>query len=500
MATLEVTEFVTIEGLPLCETGIDYPASTGPISLTTSMFSSAVEFAQDPHGLAPRIKISHGLNPIDADLQSLFDQYNSERDASEPSLGTILNLRTENSGHTLVGDWYGLPRWLAEILQSAYPARSIEGGAWQNPANQKTYDFMIEACVLLGVVGPGCTSLADIQELFSASGPEITVIEMSSSTKTSTKMGGKLRMPAALQVNVEDIRRDFYQDFAQGDRYWWWDRELLSDPWEFICSDDNGDLWRVPFEVEEDEDGDTLVTSWGEPQPIKIQYTPDAKRSGDQVAATRMISSQIPGAGVLLAVNDAPFRRKEEKPAMGIDISALRERLSISEEDLPDDATDEQINAALAATPDEDESEETEESPDEEAAAVAASKNGDTVQVHRDVWDRTVRGAELAVTQQQERDRSDNDTFLETAIREGRITRASKKNYLTEMNGPGNTGCGPARDSLREMISKLEKGVSMPIDEVGHGEGAGDHNTIQAGTGLFPKLDAAREARARQEV
>lgn len=499
MATLEVAEFVTIEGLAMCETGIAYPASTGPISLTSQMFASAVEFAQDPHGLAPRIKISHGANPINEDLQSLFDAYNAERDGSEPALGTILNLRTANAGHTLVGDWYGLPKWLADILQSAYPARSIEGGTWQNEANQKSYDFIVEACVLLGVVGPGCTSLADVQELFSAAGPKVTVIEMSH--KETTQTGGKLRMPAALQVNVEDIRRSFYNEFAQGDRYWWWDRELLSEPWEFICSDDNGDLWRVPFEVEQDEDGDTIVSSWGEPQPIKIQYTKDVKREGEEVAAVRMISAQIPNAGTVLAVNNNPLRekQKEAKPAMGIDIPALRERLGVSEEDLPDDATEEQINAALAAEPEPEDDSEDSTSKDE-AAAVAAAK-GNVITVDREIWEQTRRGAELAITQQQERDRGDNTTFLETAVREGRISRAARDSYLTQMNGPDNSGRGPARDAIKAMIEQLPKGVAMPVEEVGHGESEPLTTDTQMGTGLFPKLEEARARRvAGQEA
>ncbi len=301
MTTIDLAEFVTVEALPICETGINYPASTGDVSLTSSMLASAIEYANDdPHGRGPRIKIAHGDTPLNDDLQSLFEQYNQGRDASLPSLGTILNLKTVNSGHTLVGDWYGLPAWLAEILSTAYPARSLEGGAWQNPANLKNYDFMIECVSLLGVVGPGCTSMKDIQDLFSSDGPNVTVVEMS---RPKAKMGGSKAMPA-LQVNVEDIRRDFYDQFAQGDRWWWWDRELLSDPWEFIASDENGDLWRVPFTPSADGDGDTMVV-WGEPQPIKIKYEEDPKRVADDTvnASIRLVSSRIEGTGTVLAAS-----------------------------------------------------------------------------------------------------------------------------------------------------------------------------------------------------
>ncbi len=183
---------------------------------------------------------------------------------------------------------------------------------------------------------------------------------------------------------------------------------------------------------------------------------------------------------------------------MGIDIPALRTRLGISDTDLPDDATEEQINAALAAEPDE-ETEETEagsESPAAPPASTEASVDGDTVRVHKDVWAETQRGANLAVEHQKERDRSDNETFLSAAVRDGRISVSSKKNYLAQMNGPKNDGRGPDRDGLREMISKLEKGVSMPVGEVGHSEGEILEMSTPQGTGLFPKLDAQREARA----
>ncbi len=506
MATIELTEFVTVEALPICETGVDYPASTGPFSITRSMIQSVIEFTNDdPHGRAPRIKIAHGDSPINADLQSLFEQYQSGRDASVPTLGTIINLATENDGHTLVGDWYGLPAWLAEIMHSAYPARSLEGGSWQNPANQKNYDFMIEAVSLLGIVGPGCTSLADVQELFSKDGPKVTVIEMS---RPSKKNGGSLSMPATLQVNVEDIRRDFYDQFAQGDRYYWWDRELLSDPWEFIASDESGDLWRVPFTPSMDGDGDTVI-EWGDPQPIKIKYETDPKREGAEddnaVAATRLVSSRLSGTvGKVLAVNTQPLRKKqtkEAKPAMAIDVPALRTRLGLSETDLPDDATEEQINAALAATPDE-ETEETTEEPEAGATppASAEAASGDMVSVHKDVWATTQRGAQLAIEHQRERDRSENDAFLETHIRAGRIPRSTKKSYLAQMNGPNNDGHGPARDALRDMIAKLEKGVAVPIEEIGHSEGETLSSTSQRGTGLFPKLEAARERDAAKEA
>lgn len=487
MPTIEITEFVTLEAIPVAETGIDYPASTGPISLTSSMFSEAVRYTEDPHGMNPRIKISHGANPIDQELQSLFDAYNQDRDASLPSLGTILNLREDNNGQTLVGDWYGLPSWLAAILETAYPARSIEGGAWFNEANQKNYDFKIDAVALLGVIGPGCTSLADLQELFSKDGPQIQVIEMSRpKTTTPIKMGGSSTMPAALQVNVEDIRRSFYEEFATGDRYWWWDRELLADPWEFIVSDlDSGQLYRVPFTPEEDANGDTVVSEWGEPDPIKIQYVPDPSAVAAGVkAAVRSLAPQLERTGVLLAVNSSSPREDEhkqkEKPSMGIDIPSLRSRLKLSAEDLPDDATEEQINAALVGDPEEEpetpESEETPPNPELEAS-------GRTVD--DETWKQVQADAAAGRKARQEQVEAHRKSVVEAAITDRKIPPGRREHYLSmHEKDPKGT---------EDFLAKLEKNA-VPGPELGSAAaGDGDATTRGLGTGLLPEL-AAKEA------
>lgn len=497
MPTIDLTEFVVVENVAVLETGISYPASTGPFSVTSAMIEEVLLSQEDPHIVPPRIKIAHADNPINADLQNLFEELNMERDASKPSFGTILNMRAENAGQTLIGDWYGLPAWLAAILETAYPARSIEGGAWRNEANSKEYSFMLEAVSLLGIVGPGCTSLSDLQEYFSKDGPKVSVIEMS---RPKTKMGGSKPMPVIAQVNVEDIRRAFYEDFAKGDRYWWWDRELLADPWEMIVSDpDAGQLYRVPFTVTEDEHGDAVV-EWSEPEPIKIQYVPDtgAKAQDGAVAASRLIGPQLERAGAVLAVNTTPKRRKEAKAAMAIDIPALRTRLGISETDLPDDATEEQINAALAAEPvstTETEEEETEDTTDAETTPPASGTTPGTVTVDAEVWNRTRAGAELA--HQQARDtRAESDrALLDRRVREGALAPASRDAYMARLAGPSGNHDAPDRDQLRSFIDGLEAGV-LPVSEVGHSEGETITTGEQAGTGLFPELEAARRERA----
>jgi hypothetical protein len=494
--SVDITSFVTLEGIPICETGIDYPASTGDFSLTREMLGSAIEYTNDPHGVPPRIKIAHGDNPINADLQSLFEQYNEGRDASVPSLGTILNLSTINDGHTLIGDWYGLPEWFAEILASAYPARSLEGGVWENPANNKNYMFKIEAVSLLGVVGPGCTSMADLQELFSKEGPKVSVVEM---TAPKSKKGASLSVPAVnLQVNVEDLRRQFYGEFAQGDRYWWWDRELLADPWEFVAADENGELWRIPFEPVEDDDGDTTVASWGEPEAIKISYVSDPKRVADGVeASVGLISPRLKKVGTLLAVNDKKPQRpaleqEGDGPRMAIDIPALRAATGLSTEDLPDDATEEQINEALAAKSSEAEDVVDDDEDDEDEVEAEATGDAPKPSTSPEANSRTMVVDREAFTAMQndynKRIKSERDDFIKAAVKSGKFSSEAGKAYRAELERGGDI-----ESTMRATITSMPDNV-IPVSEVGHSEGE-ESTTSMQGTGLFPELEKRRQAR-----
>lgn len=477
--TLEVPEFVTVERIPVLEVGVSYPASTGPFTCTLEMLEEAVTYAeQDPHGYSPRIKIAHAENPIDDDLQALWEEVNGERDASKPSLGTILNLEIEDQ-MTLMGDWYGLPGWFAHIMETAYPARSIEGGHWRNPANDKEYAFMIEAVALLGVVGPGCTSMEDLQELFSKDGPQVTVIEMSRASKPKAEGGDPMGVIA--QVNVEDIRRAFYDDFAQGDRYWWWDRELLIDPLEMIVQDpDEGQLYRLPITLKEGDGTESV--EFGEPEPVKVQYVPDpsAKPQDPEAAAVRTIASQLKGAGKVLAMNTQPPRAKEreEKESQTMEkdtITAMRTRLGVGEDVLPDDATDEQIKAALEADPpkeDDDDKPDDEESDDEDNDDddndVEATRG---VMVDKDALAKLQGDAEAGREARQTQLKAERKQFLDKAIKAGKFPPAAREAYEAQL-----AKGGEIEKSTKTFIDKLSENT-VPVTEMGQAPADESHSS-----------------------
>lgn len=479
------TTFVTLEGIPVLETGIEYPASTGPFTVTPEMIQDAIDSQDDPHVLPPRIKIAHAENPINGSLQELWDSVNGERDGSQPALGTLLNLRSTNGGQTLVADFYGLPGWLAAILETAYPARSIEGGAWKNSANNKEYSFMIEAVSLLGVVGPGCTSLDDLQELFSKEGPKVSVIEM-----PKPKMEGGSVPRVVAQVNVEDIRRAFYDDFAQGDYYWWWDRELLIDPLEFIVQDpDEGQLYRLPIETTTGKDGTDAVT-FGEPAPVKVKYVPDTVKK-DKVEASRLIAPQLKGTGAVLAVNTTPPRERErqnrkettmakKKVALELDIPALRARLGLTAEQLPDDATDDQINTALTTGSSPDPAPPAVDSLDTPESGTAAAgtpqpPDGETqepatpppaaMSVDPGALAQLQQDAALGRQARETQIAAERETFLDAHMGLGKFPPSSREAYLTQMKQGG-----AIEVAIRSHIEQLAPGV-IPVGEIGGDDG-----------------------------
>lgn len=111
----------TVYDVELCATGIEYPLASGPTTFTPEDLLQAVASQDDPAVQSPRVWLGH---PDD-------DRFHAGRaspaGSAEPALGKAVNLRVEDNGQTLVGDVVGCPTWLAKILSSAYPSRSVEG-------------------------------------------------------------------------------------------------------------------------------------------------------------------------------------------------------------------------------------------------------------------------------------------------------------------------------------------------------------------------------------
>jgi hypothetical protein len=108
--------------------------------------------------------------------------------------------------------------------------------------------------------------------------------------------------PASASVSVDRVANAFIAWAEENPgTYWWWPRDIRLDPDEVIADDGEGGTYRVPFTT----DGEIDVT-FGEAVEVRETF---------------------------------------------VDVPALRSRLQLSEEQLPDDATEEQINTVLASDP-----------------------------------------------------------------------------------------------------------------------------------------------------
>ncbi|MBM4695295.1 hypothetical protein GS434_17285 [Rhodococcus hoagii] len=173
-------QLVTVPGVELIKVG-SWDISTGKWNVTPKLLHSAVEAATAGVVRRPPLKLGHDDPRFDG----------------EPAVGYIDNLRITDGGRTLVGDYVGVPKWLADVLATAYPSRSVEGVHDVEGRDGTKYPFVLTACALLGVTNPGITSIADLPAHFGVAAKAVTA------TFTRTD-----HAPTALAVALAAARRN----------------------------------------------------------------------------------------------------------------------------------------------------------------------------------------------------------------------------------------------------------------------------------------------------
>ena len=69
------------------------------------------------------------------------------------------------------------------------------------------------------------------------------------------------------QVNVEDVRRQFYESVkADPDKSWWWIRTMYVDPHELILDADDGDIYGMVLMAKKDK------VELGMSKKVKVKY------------------------------------------------------------------------------------------------------------------------------------------------------------------------------------------------------------------------------------
>lgn len=165
MPELEVPDYTTIPDVELVTVGIEWPASTGPVTLTLEHLVDAMVAANEDQLIrAPRVKIGHSRLQPDVDGLRELGDFDPFWDG-DPAFGTARNLRLTNDGAKLVGDLEEVPAWLAAVAPSAWPNRSCEFVWDVETEGGKRYSMVLTAVSLLGTIQHAIKDLADLQRL-----------------------------------------------------------------------------------------------------------------------------------------------------------------------------------------------------------------------------------------------------------------------------------------------------------------------------------------------
>ena len=272
---------VTIPAVPIAKVGV-WQAATGEWTCTAAQLRSAVAAEESGLFRTPILKIGHD-DPRFTDGETLGD--------GEPAVGRLERLRLEDDGQTLVADLVGVPAWLAEILASAYPSRSIEA-ALDVPTGDIVWPMVVTGLALLGVQAPAIESLGDIADLYGASRQVEDYVAAARARMAAAALpegdqmprstiGGR---PLAASASIDELcaaAEEWALTQPQLGRDCWV-RDIYTDSVIFSCwCDDECQLWRATWA----ESGDGIFT-FGSPEQVRQTYVPvPASSQEGEVAA-----------------------------------------------------------------------------------------------------------------------------------------------------------------------------------------------------------------------
>lgn len=491
---------VTVPQIEILEVGEEWETSTGVFDFVPEDLVAAIESQEDPAVRTPVLKLGH--------TDPRFD--------GQPSLGRLENMALTNNGMTLVADLVGIPLWLAQIMASAYPRRSIEGGFNYTTKTGNTWDFVLTGLALLGDAYPAINTLEDVQALFGATPPVLLPVEdvdeiaasgaffrarrleaMPNWLKRTNAPGTEVAAAAAVraQVGLDDIRRSFYDSLEAG-QMWWWIREIRVNPLQLIVDDDEGGLYTVDITV---DGSDTIA--FGDPTQVKIQYVaagrPQTERQAGQLVAASYGTSEEAGGRQRPPAEDTPSSTPAIVPPTSTDTGGEGMQITpevLAQLGLPADATEDQVNQALLArlsaqpeggepetpappadpatqpeTPATDPAGQPATAPETPQPEQPETPTSVTIPEGMALVDATMlaelrEGSVAARTLMQERNDRDRDTFLEGAVRAGKFPRSQVAHYRTlwdnELKASGKA------DSTKTLITQMAEGI-IPVTERG---------------------------------
>lgn len=489
VTTMQPT-LVTMPNVELLEVGEDWETSTGIFTFTHEDLVAAVASQDDPAIRTPVIKLGH--------VDPRFD--------GQPSFGRIENMHLSENGQTLLGDLVGLPLWLAQVMWTAYPRRSIEGRFDASTRTGNNWQFILTGLALLGDAYPAIDTLEDVQLLWGPVAPELLpvddVVEIAASGSTFRARKVEDNMPDWLKRNapaqaaatvhaalsLDAVRRAYYESPDCG--AWWWIREVRVNPLQLIVDDDEGGLFRVDVTIDA-SDNITFAT----PSPVKIEYVAasgtlilDADAAAGQIVVSSHSSPADTGRTRRVEAGPPGTVPSEEAPQQDREGDVQLSPENLASLGLAATATDEEINAALTARLAQATSEppteepapeptplepvpEPEAEPAPEAEPVAPTEEPGVpvpegmVLVDQAQWAAVQEGVAAAHRLEAEQATRTRDAILDDAVRAGKFPPSRREHYTALF------AADP--DGTRNLISALQPGV-IPVEERGSASSDGD--------------------------
>ena len=288
----------------------------------------------------------------------------------------------------------------------------------------------------------------------------------------------RLKSKVEAAVNVDDVRRKFYNEVAVGDQYWWWVCAMYVDPQELIIDTDEGDIYRMTYSVEGDE------IEFGAPQLVKVQYV-------DAVAFPKKAQAAAAVAGMNTVRGDkvlASFASRDEsrpietsnKEGDDVDLSRLRQKLGLSA-----DAPEAEVIAAAEEQLGEEEAEQEVPAP---APPAPEEEQEGAVVVDASVLASLRADALAGRTAREEQLRERDEAVLASAVQTGRIPPARRAHYAAALQAD--------REGTIALLESLEPDL-VPLSARGGADDSIEEGQAVAAVGYpanwLPEV-AARKA------
>lgn len=468
----------------IAQTG-QWDASSGRVTLTDDDFANAISALDCPAVRKPVLKIGH--------TDTRFNQVNGD---GEPTVGWIDNLSLTDSGHTIVGDYTGMPGWLGPVLPSAYPDRSMEA-TWDFMCQLgHVHPFVITAVALLGTTPPAIGTLESLQDVANLYGVNMAASSLNGNgfsvsvhaSKGEPTMPNPRPKEVAAGVTTEDIRRTYYETAP----YSVWIKEFELDPLQLIVTDEaDGSYARIPVTL---EDGSF---TFGDAVPVEIEYvdkpesTSTAASAGERIVYAsrdesrpqRQSKPQIPATpvkaaeGIKRVAAASKLDDGNGKESGEMDPVRIREALGLAA-----DATDDDVFSALDAARQKQNPDPT---PPQSAptTSVAASGSGVVVldqSVVAAMQEDAKRGREAYESMR----KNERDTVIAAAIQAGKFAPNRKEAWEKLWDADP--------DGTRTQIENLAENL-IPLAASGYLGDADIHAENTAYFGMYPEDRPARE-------